>query len=53
MDFRIYDKLPAPVRHWVSILGAVSQYWVESQAFVYAAALAFFTVFSIAIFSVL
>lgn len=48
MDFKIYDKLPAPVKHWFSILGAASQNWVASQAFIYAAALAFFTVFSIA-----
>ncbi|ALS98721.1 ribonuclease BN [Lacimicrobium alkaliphilum] len=48
MFFRIYNKLPAPVRHWLGILGAASQNWLASQAFIYAAALAFFTVFSIA-----
>ncbi len=48
MISRLYDKLPAPVRHWFSILGAASRYWLQSQAFIYAAALAFFTVFSIA-----
>ncbi|WP_111642601.1 YihY/virulence factor BrkB family protein [Marinimicrobium alkaliphilum] len=48
MAFRIYEKLPSPMRHWLSILGAAGQYWVASQAFIYAAALAFFTVFSIA-----
>lgn len=48
MASKIYDKLPAPVRHWFSILGAATQYWLGSQAFIYAAALAFFTVFSIA-----
>ncbi len=48
MFTRVYNKLPAPVRHWLSILGAAGQYWVQSQAFIYAAALAFFTVFSIA-----
>lgn len=48
MDFKIYDKLPAPVKHWLGILGAAGQNWVASQAFIYAAALAFFTVFSIA-----
>ncbi|WP_347330182.1 YihY/virulence factor BrkB family protein [Marinimicrobium locisalis] len=48
MDFKFYDKLPAPVRHWLGILSAASQNWLESQAFIYAAALAFFTVFSIA-----
>ena len=48
MAFGIYDKLPAPVRHWLSILAAASRNWLASQAFIYAAALAFFTVFSIA-----
>lgn len=48
MDFKIYDKLPTPVKDWLGILGAAGRYWVESQAFIYAAALAFFTVFSIA-----
>ncbi len=48
MAFGIYDKIPAPVRHWLSILAAASRYWLASQAFIYAAALAFFTVFSIA-----
>ncbi len=43
-----YEKLPAPVQHWLSILGAAFRYWLQSQAFIYAAALAFFTVFSIA-----
>ncbi|MFO7550357.1 MAG: YihY/virulence factor BrkB family protein [Haliea sp.] len=45
---RIFDKLPAPVRHWLAILGAAGKNWLASQAFIYAAALAFFTVFSIA-----
>ncbi|SNY53195.1 membrane protein [Arsukibacterium tuosuense] len=48
MVFKIYNKLPAGIRHWLSILGATSRYWLGSQAFIYAAALAFFTVFSIA-----
>lgn len=48
MDFSIYHKLPAPVRHWLGILGAAGKHWLASQAFIYAAALAFFTVFSIA-----
>ena len=42
------DNFPAPVRHWLSILGAAGRNWLASQAFIYAAALAFFTVFSIA-----
>lgn len=48
MVFKIYDKLPTPVKYWLSILGAATQNWLASQAFIYAAALAFFTVFSIA-----
>ncbi len=48
MISRIYEQLPAPVKHWLAILGAAGQNWLESQAFIYAAALAFFTVFSIA-----
>lgn len=48
MLFRIYNKLPAVLRHWLGILGAAGQNWLASQAFIYAAALAFFTVFSIA-----
>lgn len=48
MLFKIYDKLPVSVRHWLSILAGAGQNWLASQAFIYAAALAFFTVFSIA-----
>ncbi|MGM0632085.1 MAG: YihY/virulence factor BrkB family protein [Pseudomonadota bacterium] len=40
--------MPAPVRHWLNILAAAGRNWLVSQAFIYAAALAFFTVFSIA-----
>ena len=35
-------------RRWLAILIAAGRNWLESQAFIYAAALAFFTVFSIA-----
>ncbi len=35
-------------RFWLSILKSAVANWLESQAFIYAAALAFFTVFSIA-----
>ncbi len=35
-------------RYWAAIFVAASQNWLQSQAFIYAAALAFFTVFSIA-----
>ena len=48
MVAKIYDKLPAVVQYWLSILGATIKNWLGSQAFIYAAALAFFTVFSIA-----
>ena len=48
MVFNIYNKLPAAVQHWLSILGAAGSNWLGSHAFIYAAALAFFTVFSIA-----
>lgn len=48
MVSKLYSKLPAGVRYWFSILGAAIRNWLDSQAFIYAAALAFFTVFSIA-----
>ncbi|MCH8538000.1 MAG: YihY/virulence factor BrkB family protein [Alkalimonas sp.] len=48
MVLTIYNKLPAVVRHWLGILGAATRNWLDSKAFIYAAALAFFTVFSIA-----
>jgi membrane protein len=35
-------------RYWLDIFVAAGRYWLEAQAFIYAAALAFFTVFSIA-----
>ncbi|MCC5827513.1 YihY/virulence factor BrkB family protein [Alkalimonas sp.] len=41
-------KLPAALRHWLGIFAAAVRNWLDSQAFIYAAALAFFTVFSIA-----
>jgi membrane protein len=44
----LFNFLPAVVRHWLSILAAALRHWLDSQAFIYAAALAFFTVFSIA-----
>lgn len=44
----VREKLPAPLLAWVDILAAAVHNWVASQAFIYAAALAFFTVFSIA-----
>ena len=36
------------IKHWFGIFRAAVQNWLDSQAFIYAAALAFFTVFSIA-----
>ncbi len=45
---RLRDQLPAPALYWGGILGAATNNWLQSQAFIYAAALAFFTVFSIA-----
>lgn len=48
MMIKMYDKLPRVVKYWLSILAVAFQHWLGSQAFIYAAALAFFTVFSIA-----
>lgn len=45
---QLYAMLPEPIRYWLGILGAATKNWLESHAFIYAAALAFFTVFSIA-----
>lgn len=36
------------VRFWLGVFAAAGKNWLDSQAFIYAAALAFFTVFSIA-----
>ncbi len=43
-----FHRLPVPLRYWLGIFAAAGQNWLQSQAFIYAAALAFFTVFSIA-----
>lgn len=45
---RLFEALPAPVRRWLGILAAAGRNWSESQAFVYAAALGFYTLFSLA-----
>ncbi len=45
---RLQSALPSPVRRWLDILIGATGYWLQSNAFVYAAALAFFTLFSIA-----
>lgn len=42
------DYVPTPVHRWGGILVAAGKNWLASHAFIYAAALAFFTVFSIA-----
>jgi membrane protein len=44
----LYEALPGPVRRWLSVFVAAARNWSESQAFVYAAALGFYTLFSIA-----
>jgi membrane protein len=44
----LYTHLPRPVRYWIDVLILAARYWSDSLAFIYAAALAFFTVFSIA-----
>lgn len=48
MASRIDRYIVAPARYWTGILRAAAANWLESQAFIYAAALAFFTVFSMA-----
>jgi membrane protein len=42
--------IPAPafLHHWLAVFKRAGKHWLDSQAFIYAAALAFFTVFSIA-----
>lgn len=40
--------VPAPIRFMARVLGTAAKHWSESEAFIFAAALAFFTVFSIA-----
>jgi membrane protein len=44
----LLNRLPAPLRGALSITADAGRNWIESQAFIYAAALAFFTTFSIA-----
>ncbi|WP_338063111.1 YihY/virulence factor BrkB family protein [Wenzhouxiangella limi] len=48
MKSRIDNALVQPARRWAGIFRAAAANWLESQAFIYAAALAFFTVFSMA-----
>lgn len=44
----VSKRLPEPVKRWLGIFASAGKNWLDSQAFIYAAALAFFTVFSIA-----
>jgi membrane protein len=48
MPARQLANLRTHTRYWWEIFASAARYWLESQAFIYAAALAFFTVFSIA-----
>lgn len=48
MVTRSIEPIADFLRWWLAILEAAAKNWLESQAFIYAAALAFFTVFSIA-----
>jgi membrane protein len=48
MSARQLANLHAHARYWWGILASAARNWLESEAFIYAAALAFFTVFSIA-----
>ena len=48
MESSIQDRLSRFARHWAAVFKSAGKNWIESQAFIYAAALAFFTVFSIA-----
>ncbi|MEX2481273.1 MAG: YihY/virulence factor BrkB family protein [Gammaproteobacteria bacterium] len=45
---RVQQYLPEWLRYWGRILSAAGRKWVKSHAFIYAAALAFFTLFSMA-----
>ena len=44
----MFDSLPGPVQYWLGIIGSAVSYWLQKDAFIYSAALAFFTIFSIA-----
>jgi membrane protein len=45
---KLHQKLSPRIRYWLGILVAASSHWLNSHAFSYAAALAFFTLFSLA-----
>ncbi len=42
------ERLPGSVRYWLDILASAAGNWLQSHAFIYAGALAFFTLFSMA-----
>lgn len=46
--FPFQQYVPAPVRRWLDIFIAAGRNWSRSHAFIYAGALAFFTLFSLA-----
>ncbi|MGB3598478.1 MAG: YihY/virulence factor BrkB family protein, partial [Pseudomonas neustonica] len=46
--FQLSQQRVPMIMYWFNILRAAIKNWLDSQAFIYAAALAFFTVFSIA-----
>lgn len=48
MFAKIHQSLPGPLQYWLDLFTAAGSRWVQSDAFTYAAALAFYTVFSIA-----
>ncbi len=45
---RIAQRLPAFIPYWLDILAAAGKNWLKSHSFIYAGALAFFTLFSMA-----
>jgi membrane protein len=42
------DSRPTLVKYWFAVIKTTVTLWLEAQVFVHAAALAFFTVFSVA-----
>lgn len=48
MDTSLFHRMLGELRFWLGVIAAAGKNWLESQAFIYAAALAFFTLFSIA-----
>tara|TARA_R100001509_G_scaffold103058_1_gene60606 strand:- start:3180 stop:4139 length:960 start_codon:yes stop_codon:yes gene_type:complete len=48
MDTSLFHRMLGELRFWLGVFAAAGKNWLDSQAFIYAAALAFFTLFSIA-----